>query len=434
MIPMLTLAQPASAPAAPAVGKPGVADKPSAAGKPNEPFSAALEQAISDASAGESAGEKTAPAETHKEGETQQDATPATPQLPRDLAAALVQVPVAPVEVQAAPAPEAVSDAAQAIEGDAPAQPVLPAQGSEALPVLAAQGAVEGVQPQVPAASVRTQEPPVPGKNTGSDDVVAPVRTETSPVPAVAAVPVTAEPVADGAPELAAGPVAKPVAAVSPATTQAAPAPVADEAAAKPADKAAAPVTAPAMTTEAPVAAQSSAAAAVQPAPPSAPAAGPAPVAPAAPPAQPTQAPLPQQISSAIAHLRTAPTGEHVMVVRVHPEELGPVRVTAVISPDGVRLELAGATEQSREALRAALSDLRRELASTGLQAELQLTSTTRDDRNQAFAFGNGTSSSNKETPEGGEFDAPVDGHRRTAPAATPSVHASSDAQLDLMI
>ncbi|MPV38996.1 flagellar hook-length control protein FliK, partial [Georgenia subflava] len=94
--------------------------------------------------------------------------------------------------------------------------------------------------------------------------------------------------------------------------------------------------------------------------------------APTPPPAR-TDVPLAGQLTPALARLRTAPEGTHVLNLRIDPEHLGPVRITAHIAPEGVRIELLGATEQAREALRVTLTDLRRDLAATGLHADLEL-------------------------------------------------------------
>ena len=79
------------------------------------------------------------------------------------------------------------------------------------------------------------------------------------------------------------------------------------------------------------------------------------------------------QLAGTLARLRTAPEGTHVLHVHVDPEDLGPVRVTAHIGAEGVRIELLGVTDAARDALRGALSELRRDLAATGLQADLDL-------------------------------------------------------------
>lgn len=94
----------------------------------------------------------------------------------------------------------------------------------------------------------------------------------------------------------------------------------------------------------------------------------------------PTQAQLVSQLGDQLARLREAAPGEHVMTMRVTPESFGPVRVVAHLGPEGVRIELLGATEAAREALKNALSDLRRDLAATGLKADLALTSEGRPD------------------------------------------------------
>ena len=62
-----------------------------------------------------------------------------------------------------------------------------------------------------------------------------------------------------------------------------------------------------------------------------------------------------------------------MLTLRVEPDSMGPVRVVAHIATDGVRIELLGGTDHAREALRAALPDLRRDLAATGMRADLDL-------------------------------------------------------------
>ena len=57
----------------------------------------------------------------------------------------------------------------------------------------------------------------------------------------------------------------------------------------------------------------------------------------------------------------------------MNPETFGPVKVVAHITHDGVTLQLFGASDQARAALKAALPDLRRDLAGAGLQPNLEL-------------------------------------------------------------
>lgn len=82
---------------------------------------------------------------------------------------------------------------------------------------------------------------------------------------------------------------------------------------------------------------------------------------------------LADQLGVRLASLRGAGPGQHTLTLRVDPESFGPVRVVAHIGTEGVRIELLGATDQAREALKAALPDLRRDLTAAGLPADLDL-------------------------------------------------------------
>jgi flagellar hook-length control protein FliK len=62
-----------------------------------------------------------------------------------------------------------------------------------------------------------------------------------------------------------------------------------------------------------------------------------------------------------------------VLSLALDPENLGSVRIVAHISADQVRIDLAGATDAAKSALRSTLDDLRRDLQSAGLSAELGL-------------------------------------------------------------
>lgn len=104
-----------------------------------------------------------------------------------------------------------------------------------------------------------------------------------------------------------------------------------------------------------------------------APAAPTAPAPPAAPVPAPADVPLAEQLGARLTSLRGLGEGRHVLSLTVTPETFGPVRVVAHIAPDAVRIELVGATDQAREALRGALGDLRRDLAAAGLEADLGL-------------------------------------------------------------
>lgn len=91
--------------------------------------------------------------------------------------------------------------------------------------------------------------------------------------------------------------------------------------------------------------------------------------------AAPTPAPVPfaAQLSKPVFTLATAAPGEHVLTVKVTPENLGPVTVQAHISADGVKVQLYAPTDAGRAAVQDVLPDLRRDLAAAGLGASLDL-------------------------------------------------------------
>ncbi|WP_442864176.1 flagellar hook-length control protein FliK [Arthrobacter sp. ATA002] len=80
------------------------------------------------------------------------------------------------------------------------------------------------------------------------------------------------------------------------------------------------------------------------------------------------------QVSQPLVRLAAAAPGEHVMTLSVTPENLGPVTVRALISSEGVRVEMFAPTETAREALRHILADLRRDLAGGGAGMPATLT------------------------------------------------------------
>lgn len=92
-------------------------------------------------------------------------------------------------------------------------------------------------------------------------------------------------------------------------------------------------------------------------------------------PAAPTPAPLATQLATPLFTLAGAKAGDHVLTVSVTPDNLGPVTVRAHVGTDGVRVELFAPTDGGRDALRGILTDLRRDLAAGGLNAQLNLSS-----------------------------------------------------------
>ncbi len=113
-----------------------------------------------------------------------------------------------------------------------------------------------------------------------------------------------------------------------------------------------------------------------------------------APPAS-TPAGMLEQVRGPIGRLTQAGAGEHTFTVNVTPENLGPVTVRAHIGHEGIRVELIGATDGARESLRAILNDLKRDLQSTGMNAQLDVGSERSDARDQfgPGGFARGTAS-----------------------------------------
>lgn len=171
------------------------------------------------------------------------------------------------------------------------------------------------------------------------------------------------------------------------------------------------------------------------------PPAGPSPAAPpAAPvPARPLAEQLAPQLGVRLGALRDAGPGTHVLTMRVEPESFGPVRVVAHIGTEGVRIELLGATDAARDALRAALPDLRRDLVAAGLQGgSLDLGAPRQSGPDLGTGSGGGT---DRRGP-GGD-DTPAAGHgtgrggptgRDAADTTQPDAPRTSAGRLDLLV
>jgi Meckel syndrome type 1 protein len=84
-------------------------------------------------------------------------------------------------------------------------------------------------------------------------------------------------------------------------------------------------------------------------------------------------APLQSQLAKPLFTLVGAPQGQHIMTLKVSPEDLGPLTVRAQIDAAGVRIELFAPGDAGREAVRGILPELRRELHGAGFGASLDL-------------------------------------------------------------
>ncbi|NAZ88609.1 flagellar hook-length control protein FliK, partial [Kineococcus indalonis] len=72
-----------------------------------------------------------------------------------------------------------------------------------------------------------------------------------------------------------------------------------------------------------------------------------------------------QGVSARLEQLPAGADAVHRMTVEVNPLGLGPVQVTAEIVDGALSVQLAGASDAARHALRQAVGDLQRELAGT---------------------------------------------------------------------
>ncbi|MCG2798509.1 MAG: flagellar hook-length control protein FliK [Cellulomonas sp.] len=144
--------------------------------------------------------------------------------------------------------------------------------------------------------------------------------------------------------------------------------------------------------------------------------------------------PLTDQLGAHLRALSGAKAGTHVLTVALDPVNLGDVKVIAHISADTVRLDLVGATDAGRAALRGALEDLRRDLSDAGLSAQLGLGDSS------AGSWAPGQSSDGREAPGGTTTGASTDRTSRDGRPAvatstpTSTAPASSARGLDLVI
>lgn len=143
-----------------------------------------------------------------------------------------------------------------------------------------------------------------------------------------------------------------------------------------------------------------------------------APAAPAAPAAAAAPAPLAQQVTAPVVSLVRSGDGEHTLTLRVSPEDLGPVTVKAHISGGSITVELASGTAAGRDALRALLTDLRRDLAVLVPHSSIAVTAA--DGRADAGSMGTGTGAAGGQTMAGqtgsGQTGSGQSGSDRAAP------------------
>ncbi|MFJ4175753.1 hypothetical protein [Microbacterium sp. NPDC089696] len=254
-------------------------------------------------------------------------------------------------EAAAEPAPMTPDDPAASSGVQSIPSPLVSAPSSTAA-ALSQESAAVGDGRRVAVASAT----PTLGVAADASPADGPALASTDPVPT---------PLAAAVPESGARPtdlrassptppvpvaVASASAPVAPAPATAAPAPVDDAAPASA-------LPSPATSAAAPVVPQASAT----------PAEAPAPVAH-------TPRAVAAQVSPVVVSIAQRPSGTHQLTMTVNPDSLGPVTVRAHIGQGGdVRVELIGATDAGRDALRAIVTDLRRDLAAAMPHATLSI-------------------------------------------------------------
>ncbi|MFJ6417466.1 flagellar hook-length control protein FliK [Paeniglutamicibacter sp. NPDC091659] len=153
---------------------------------------------------------------------------------------------------------------------------------------------------------------------------------------------------------------------------------------------------------------------------------------------EPQAPPINRQLLGPISALATGPHGERTLSVNIAPEALGPVTVKAHLGHEGLRVELTAPTEAGREALRAMLPELRRDLAATGAGTVSIGTATDAGTGAGTFSGGGQASMANDHRFGGGSSATAAPGKQQGEEAtqlpaneAQPSAHASS--HLDVM-
>lgn len=136
------------------------------------------------------------------------------------------------------------------------------------------------------------------------------------------------------------------------------------------------------------------------------------------------------QVSPIVVSIAQRPSGTHQLTMTVNPDTLGSVTVRAHIGQAGdVRVELMGATDAGRDALRAIVSDLRRDLAAAVPHASLSIAQGAASDPGAdrgAPSFGGGEAGGGAPSRRDTASDASPQPQHRPAVAAAPS-SASND-------
>lgn len=135
------------------------------------------------------------------------------------------------------------------------------------------------------------------------------------------------------------------------------------------------------------------------------------------------------QLTAPVVSLAQAADGDHRLTLTVSPENLGPVTVRAHISGGAIHIELHAPNDLGREALRAVLADLRRDLAAAAPHASLMLS--TSDDgpgssNPQSSPNGGSSANGNAASAGGGQTRGDAPGDRNAGARPNPVVVPST--------
>jgi len=110
------------------------------------------------------------------------------------------------------------------------------------------------------------------------------------------------------------------------------------------------------------------------------------------------------------------------MTVSVTPDNLGPVTVRAHVGAEGVRVELFASNDLGRDAIRAIIPDLRRDLAGAGLGGNLSLSSQNQPSSDDAAQGSHAGQSGERDTQRGTSPQASAAGVDSPLAASEPEV------------
>jgi flagellar hook-length control protein FliK len=149
------------------------------------------------------------------------------------------------------------------------------------------------------------------------------------------------------------------------------------------------------------------------------------------------------QVAPVVINIAQRPAGTHQLTMTVNPDSLGPVTVRAHIAQNGdIQVQLSGATDAGRDALRTIVAELRRDLAAVSPHATLTIGSGAGAEAgtpDRGAQPGGGGAPGGRPSPGGesaeqqGRHGAPADGPSRDIPRIVPTTtRTGAGAGLDI--